>query len=135
MPSSLSSHAEETSERLLRPALLRGLRCRCPECGEGRLFGGFLKSRSACSHCGQSFEGHEADDFPAYIVILLLGHIVVSVMVSVNIAFNIPVEWQTVIWPTLTVILALVLIQPVKGGVIAYQWARRMHGFADPGRI
>lgn len=123
--------AEPLPDRPVRPALLRGLRGRCPRCGEGELFAGFLRSAASCRSCGQSFENHEAHDFPAYIVILVLGHILVPTMISVNVAFQIPVGWQAILWPVITVILALAMIQPVKGAVITYQWARRMHGFAD----
>jgi uncharacterized protein (DUF983 family) len=117
------------TERPLRPALLSGLRNRCPACGHGKIFARFLKPASACTHCGQAIDGHEADDFPSYIVIILLGHIMVPTMIEVNSALSIPLGWQGVIWPTLAIILASGMIQPVKGTVIAYQWARRMHGF------
>ncbi|MEO8722288.1 MAG: DUF983 domain-containing protein [Sphingobium sp.] len=118
------------TERPLRPALLSGLRNRCPACGTGKIFSRFLKPAHACVHCGQAFDGHEADDFPSYIVIILLGHIMVPTMIEVNSALAIPLGWQGAIWPMLALALAGAMIQPVKGAVIAYQWARRMHGFA-----
>lgn len=118
------------SQRDWRTAVRRGFLGRCPACGKGRLFARFLKSAPECSHCGLAFGGHQADDFPAYIVILLLGHILVPTMIEVNHALDIPLGWQAAIWPSLAFVLALALIQPVKGAVIAFQWARRMHGFA-----
>lgn len=121
----------QSTERPLGPAIRHGLAGHCPACGEGRLFARFLKPATVCSHCSAALDGHQADDFPAYIVILLLGHIIVPTMIEVNIMFSIPLGWQAVIWPSLTAILAIAMIQPVKGGVIAYQWARRMHGFAQ----
>jgi uncharacterized protein (DUF983 family) len=121
--------ASPQTDRPLRPALLHGLRGHCPQCGQGALFDRFLKPADQCAVCAESFAGHEAHDFPAYIVILLLGHIIVGTMISVNAAFDIPVGWQAILWPTVTFILAIALIQPVKGAVITYQWARRMHGF------
>ena len=117
--------------RPARPALLRGLKGRCPACGEGRLFGSFLKPRDTCPFCGESFAGHEAHDFPAYIVILLLGHLLIPTMITVNALLDIPVGWQAALWPTIAAIAAIAMIQPVKGAVIAYQWARRMHEFDD----
>lgn len=96
----------------------------------GEIFDGFLETRDHCRACGLDLSGHEAHDFPAYIVILVLGHVVVSAMISINVMLSIPVMWQVVIWPTVTIVLALSLIRPVKGAVIAFQWARRMHGFA-----
>ncbi|MBB6124500.1 DUF983 domain-containing protein [Sphingobium subterraneum] len=120
-------------ERPWRRAVGRGLRNRCPACGKGAIFGRFLKPASACRQCGEALDGHEADDFPSYIVIIVLGHIMVPTMIEVNSALAIPFAWQAGLWPTLAFVLAAAMIQPVKGGVIAFQWARRMHGFAHRG--
>ena len=60
-------------------ALKRGFRGRCPRCGEGKLFRAFLKVDNACSVCGQDFTPHRADDLPAYLVIVIVGHIVVPI--------------------------------------------------------
>lgn len=111
------------------PAILRGLRGRCPACGEGHIFARFLKAAPACPQCGLRLDLHQADDFPAYIVILLLGHILVPLMIEVNAALDIPLGWQALIWPGLAIALAVAMIQPVKGAVIALQWSRRMAGF------
>lgn len=116
-------------DRPIGPAIGHGLRGRCPACGEGRLFARFLKAAPACPRCGLRLDAHQADDFPAYIVILLLGHMLVPLMIEVNAAFAIPIGWQALIWPGLAILLAVALIQPVKGGVIAFQWTRRMAGF------
>jgi uncharacterized protein (DUF983 family) len=122
---------DSTPVRPSWPAIKRGLAGRCPACGEGRLFARFLKPAASCPHCGEALDGHQADDFPAYIVIIVLGHLLVPTMIEVNYWFDIPLGWQAAIWPTLTAVLAIAMIQPVKGGVIGYQWARRMHGFAS----
>ncbi len=116
--------------RQVKQALLFGLRCKCPACGEASLFAQFLKPAQQCAYCGQNFTGHQADDFPAYIVILLLGHILIPVMIEVNHALSVPLLWQAIIWPIFALVLALAMIQPVKGAVIGLQWAKRMHGFA-----
>ena len=120
---------DDLPDRQLKSALIHGLRGRCAACGEGRMFARFLKPALACERCGQRWDMHQADDFPAYIVILLLGHIMVPLMIEVNSALAIPLGWQALIWPTLALILAVTMIQPVKGAVIAFQWTRRMHGF------
>lgn len=120
----------DTDARPLRPAFLSGMRGKCPACDKGPLFRGFLKPAHSCSSCGEAFDGHEADDFPAYIVIMLVGHIIVPIMMQVNHSFDVPLLWQSIIWPTLSLILALAMIQPTKGAVIGLQWAKRMHGFA-----
>lgn len=117
-------------DRPLRPALALALRGRCPACGEGRMFSHFLKPSPCCDHCGASWDKSRADDCPAYIVILLLGHILVPLMIEVNSALAIPLGVQAALWPCLAVILALFMIQPAKAAVIAFQWSRRMDGFA-----
>ncbi len=94
------------------------------------MFARFLKATPACPACGLALDGHQADDFPAYIVILLLGHTLVPLMIEVNAALHVPLLWQALIWPTLAIILAVAMIQPVKGAVIAVQWSRRMAGFS-----
>lgn len=121
--------ALDTQARPFAPALARALRGRCPACGEGAMFAKFLKPACACTHCGQRWDQHQADDFPSYIVILLLGHILVPLMIEVNSALAIPLGIQAALWPTLALLLAAALIQPAKAAVIAFQWSRRMHGF------
>lgn len=121
--------ALDTQARPFAQALARALRGRCPACGEGAMFAKFLKPACACTHCGQRWDLHQADDFPSYIVILLLGHILVPLMIEVNSALAIPLGIQAALWPTLALLLAAALIQPAKAAVIAFQWSRRMHGF------
>ena len=64
-------------KRDLWTAMKRGFRGRCPRCGEGKLFRAFLKVDNNCSVCGLDFTPHRADDLPAYLVIVIVGHIVV----------------------------------------------------------
>jgi uncharacterized protein (DUF983 family) len=110
-------------------AILRGFLGRCPHCGKGRLFRAFLKVTDHCPACGEGFHHHRADDFPAYLVILIVGHIVVPMIYSVETQFR-PAVWvHLAIWLPLTLGLALAFIQPVKGAVVALQWAMGMHGF------
>ena len=94
------------------------------------MFARFLKPTPACGSCGQRWDLSRADDFPAYIVILLLGHIMVPLVIEVNAALAIPLGLQAILWPGLAIILAALMIQPAKGAVIAFQWTRRMDGFA-----
>lgn len=112
-------------------AMKRGFRGRCPRCGEGKLFRAFLKTADACSNCGQDFTGHRADDLPAYLVIVVVGHIVVPLALSIETNFSPPVALQLAIYLPLTLVASLALIQPVKGTVVGLQWALRMHGFDE----
>jgi uncharacterized protein (DUF983 family) len=119
-----------SGERDLRSAVLRGIRGCCPACGQASLFGRFLKPVGHCPACGQGWSGHRADDMPAYLVVLALGHILVPMVVAINLRYDLPMWVEMLLWPGLALVLALLLIQPAKGAVIAFQWARRMHGFA-----
>ena len=112
-------------------ALKRGFRGRCPRCGEGKLFRAFLKVNNACSACGQDFTPHRADDLPAYLVIVIVGHIVVPLALMIETDYAPPVALQLAIYLPLTLVASLTLLQPVKGAVVGVQWALRMHGFDE----
>jgi len=110
-------------------AMWRGFRGRCPACGEGRLFRSFLKVNESCSECGEELHHHRADDFPAYLVIVIVGHIVVPLVLAVETHLT-PSYWiHLALWLPLTLGLSLALLQPVKGAVVALQWFLGMHGF------
>jgi len=123
----------EVEKRDLWSAMKRGFRGRCPRCGEGRLFRAFLKVDGNCSACGLDFTPHRADDLPAYLVIVIVGHIVVPLALMIETNFAPPVALQLAIYLPLTLILSLLLLQPVKGMVVGVQWALRMHGFGESG--
>src|SRR5579864_4348652 len=112
-------------------ALKRGFKGRCPRCGEGKLFRAFLKADNACSVCGQDFTPHRADDLPAYLVIVIVGHIMVPLALMIETEYAPPVTLQLAIYLPLTFAASLLLLQPVKGAVIGLQWALRMHGFDE----
>lgn len=112
-------------------AMARGFACRCPNCGKGRLFRGYLKSVPACSVCGEDMSHHRADDAPPYFTILIVGHLVVPVMTAVFFATELSTMTHMAIWLPLTLVLTLALLRPIKGALIALQWALYMHGF-DP---
>ena len=131
-PSTVWSQEDTLKEkRDVWQALRRGFRGRCPRCGEGKLFRAFLKVDSACSACGQDFTPHRADDLPAYLVIVIVGHIVVPLALMIETDFAPPVALQLAIYLPLTLVASLVLLQPVKGAVVGVQWALRMHGFDE----
>lgn len=110
-------------------ALLRGVRGRCPRCGSGRLFRRWLKPHGACPACGVDWSPQQADDFPAYISILLTGHLLAPVIIALVVDWDLgPGTLAAIILP-LTVILMLGLLQPAKGAVIALQWWHGLHGF------
>jgi uncharacterized protein (DUF983 family) len=112
----------------------RGLRGRCPACGDGPMFGAFLKVADRCEACGTELHHHRADDLPPYLVILIVGHILGWAIFTAEIKFEMPLWLQLALWPALGLILCLVLLQPVKGAVVGLQYALRMHGFGAPER-
>jgi uncharacterized protein (DUF983 family) len=119
-----------TTQPTLTHDLARGWRQRCPACGEGRLFGTYLKVLPACTLCGEDLHHHRADDFPAYIVIVLLGHILIPLVVEVELRFS-PAWWvHALLWTPLCVLLTYWLLPRVKGMIVALQWRMGMHGFA-----
>jgi uncharacterized protein (DUF983 family) len=112
----------------------RGFRMKCPNCGTGRLFGRFLQVVDRCADCGEELHHHRADDFPPYLVIFAVGHAVVPAVLAVEIDYAPPIWLQFVIWLPLTFILALALMQPVKGAVVALQWQLGLAGF-EPSKL
>ena len=121
--------ATESAERDWKLAAVRGGAGRCPCCGAAPLFAGWLKPVARCAACGQDWSAQRADDFPAYLVILILGHVLVPIVVAVNLAWDWPEGLQMILWPALATLLAVAMIRPAKGAVIGVQWALRMGGF------
>ena len=117
--------------RPLRPALIKGWRGRCPDCGGGALFGKYLKVRDGCDVCGLDFSEHRADDAPSWLTIILVGHVIAPLMILAYETLTLPPWVHAVVWPVIALTAAVALLQRVKGGVIAFQWAHRMHGFDD----
>lgn len=128
-----ASTTEALPKRPLGLALKRGLLCRCPNCGQGRLFGKYLKVVDACEACGEDYSHHRADDLPPYLTIVVVGHIVIPSVLWVEQTFH-PADWvQLSIWLPVTLIATLLLLQPIKGAVVGLQWANYMHGFHPKG--
>lgn len=118
-------------DRPLLRALTRGFAGRCPECGSGRLFRAFLKIADRCPQCGCELHHHRADDAPPYFVILIVGHIVVPLVLTVEVALRPPLWVHMALWVPATLVLALLLLPRVKGAIVGLQWALRMHGFSE----
>ncbi|MCG7394020.1 DUF983 domain-containing protein [Microvirga sp. ACRRW] len=110
-------------------AMRRGFLCHCPACNEGRLFGRFLKVVDRCEACGTEFHHHRADDFPPYLVMFIVGHLIGYGILMTETKMEMALWVHLAIWPLLTVVLSLALLQPVKGAVVGLQYALGMHGF------
>ena len=128
MPAQIES---TRAERPLLKALARGAICRCPHCGKGKLYSAYLKVADNCDVCGEEYRYHRADDFPPYIAIFIVGHLLVGWMLHAEMSG--PVDPMFYVWTMvpLSVILPLAMLPSIKGIVVALQWATYMHGF-DP---
>lgn len=118
-------------ERPLGRSIKRGLLSRCPACGTGRLFKSFVKPVDNCAACSEDYTAQRADDLPPYLVITIVGHIVVGGYMGTDLVWPLTTWQHLAIWAPITVILSLLLLQPIKGGAIGLQWALKMHGFGD----
>jgi uncharacterized protein (DUF983 family) len=102
-----------------------GLRCRCPKCGVGPLFSGYLKVADSCSACGFDLKTADSGDGPAVFVILVAGFLVGFAALYTEIAFKPPIWVHLLIWLPLAVIVPLALLRPFKGVLIALQFHHR----------
>lgn len=108
----------------LATALRRGLSGRCPACDTPGLFKRFLRPVECCACCARDWTIQRADDFPAYLAIFIVGHLLIPVVVEANLIWDLSMTAQMLLWPVAAAVLALALIQPFKGFVIALLWAR-----------
>lgn len=119
------------AERPLRPAMLRGWRRKCPGCGAGPMLSGYLKVSANCPVCGEALHHHRADDGPAYLTILIVGHLMAPALLWSFITFRPDPMTLFAVFSVGTVALSLFLLPRLKGVMVAIQWARRMHGFGS----
>lgn len=101
------------------------LTCRCPRCGKGRLFRNLLEVRPTCEVCGLDLSSHDAGDGAAVGVILLLGAIVVGLAFWVEFRFAPPLWLHAILWPVVTVPLAVLMMRPAKAALVALQYRHR----------
>lgn len=118
------------SVRLVKPALIRGWKRKCPNCGSGPLMDGYLSIREECAVCSQELHHHRADDGPAYITILISGHILAPLMLIIFEMYRPDPMVLAVGFILIFIAMALFLLPRIKGAFIGLQWAKRMHGFS-----
>ena len=104
---------------------------RCPRCGEGRLFNGFVALNERCSNCDQSFKFADSGDGPAVFVILLAGFVIIALMFWVENSYEPPIWVHLVVFLPLTLITCLGLLRPLKGLMIGLQYKNK----AEQGRL
>ncbi len=122
-------HIDQTAERPLRQAMWRGWRGKCPRCGSGDILKSYLKVNHDCTACQQELHHHRADDGPAYLTILIVGHLMAPLLHTVF------VHWRPEPLTLFTIFavgctgLSLYLLPRLKGALIGFQWAKGMGGF------
>ena len=120
---------EDAPQRPLRPALMRGWRRKCPRCGNGQLLKGYLKLGHSCPVCKLDYTHARADDGPAYLTILLVGHLMAPLLHVVFVTWRPEPLVLFTIFAVGCVGLSLYLLPRLKGAIVGFQWARHMHGF------
>jgi uncharacterized protein (DUF983 family) len=130
MNQTLSRASTALAARDLGLSKRRGFLGRCPNCGKGAMFRAYLKVAPRCPVCGEDLSHQRADDAPPYITMLIVGHMIVAgILAAEDIFPQSPLWLDALIWLWLTVVLSLTLLPRVKGALVGYQWALRMHGF------
>ncbi len=126
------------ANRPVGQAMRRGAAGRCPACGEGRLFTGYLRVKDHCPSCGTDLHHHRADDGPAYVTILIVSHLAASLMLTIYTLYRPSTLVMLGVFVGGSLLLSLLMLPRVKGAWVGFQWAKRMHGFGqaaeDPAR-
>ena len=123
--------AEDSAHFAPQEPVATGLKGRCPRCGQGRLFSGYLTLAPSCSACGLEFSFADSADGPAFFIMTAVGFIVAGAALVVEIAHSPPIWVHVVLWGPLVLILCLGLLRPLKGMLVALQYSNR----AGQGRI
>ncbi|HUN39154.1 MAG TPA: DUF983 domain-containing protein [Acetobacteraceae bacterium] len=110
-------------EKTIWTGIRRGLALRCPNCGRGRLYAGYLRIRSPCEVCGTDNTMYPSDDFPPYVTILLSGHIIIPSFIVTDNAYALPFWIEGAIFLPITLILCLLMLPVTKGATVGLCWA------------
>ncbi len=131
MTQTRSTPAGAADERNIWQSLKSGWCQTCPHCARGALYRKFLKVNDICPACGTELHHHRADDAPPYFVMTITAHVVVGGILLLEKNYAPSVWLQLAIWCPVLILLSLWLLPRVKGALIGYQWALRMHGFGS----
>ena len=125
----MTNRAKAIEQRSVGQAMWRGTLCKCPHCGQGKMFRAYLKGADHCNACGEQLNLHRADDFPPYIAITIVGHILVLAMLHIEMVYQVsPLTYLYTMIP-LAVIMPLAMLPSIKGAIVGLQWANGMYGF------
>src|SRR6266540_10885 len=126
-----TSMTPDQTQVTLTQSALRGIACRCPRCGKGKLYAGFLDLRPNCEACGLDYAFIDAGDGPAIFIIMLAGAIVVTAALIVEIKYQPPFWLHAALWLPLILATTLLPLRSMKSLLIALQF----HHKAAPGRL
>jgi len=130
----MTDNATTLETRSTGQAIWRGILCKCPHCGKGKMFRAYLKVADQCDVCGEELSHHRADDFPPYIAIMIVGHLLVGIMLHMDMVWHVnPMTYLLSMIP-LAIILPLAMLPSIKGAIVGLQWSARMYGFGTPSR-
>lgn len=119
------------SDRPVWLSMKRGWAQKCPCCGKGAMFKSYLKVNDECPSCKEELHHQRADDAPPYFTMTIVLHFIVLGILWVEQAFSPAIWLQLAVWLPLTALASLWTLPRVKGALVAYQWACRMHGFGN----
>jgi uncharacterized protein (DUF983 family) len=111
-----------------------GIRCRCPRCGQGKLYDGFLKVADSCGVCGLKLAHEDAGDGPAVFIILIYGFVMAGLATWVELSYEPPFWVHAIIFGPLIIVGSILLLRPFKGVMIALQYKHRIAGFENEPR-
>jgi uncharacterized protein (DUF983 family) len=126
-----ASQGSQSDTPKLLQSVTRGFACKCPRCGNGKLFAGFLALRPGCEACGLDYTFIDTGDGPAIFIIMLAGAIVVGCALIVEVKYQPPFWLHAMLWLPLILITTLLPLRPMKALLIALQF----HHKAAPGRL
>ena len=111
------------------PAIARAVAGKCPACGRGKFFRSYLHQVENCSSCGEHFGKIHADDGPAWLTIIIVGHLVVPSALYAETVFRWPLLMSITVWPLTALALTLAVLPRAKAVFIAAIWAMKAPGF------
>ena len=124
---------DELKDRNAAVAVARGFIGRCPKCGRGAMFRAYLSVNPRCPACGEDLSGHRADDAPAFLTLLVACFIGgLGVLLTDDASSQMPLLAVAAFWLVATAVVGLLVLPRLKGAVVGYQWALRLHGFGGP---
>src|SRR5258708_34735534 len=100
---------------------IRGIACKCPRCGKGKLYGGFLTLKAKCESCGLDYAFIDSGDGPAVFIIMIAGAIVVAAALIVEVKYQPPFWVHAALWLPLILVTTLLPLRSIKWLLIPLQ--------------